>query len=828
MAKDNNDFFLGKAYDLEGGSMGEDRVYYDPDDLTTHAVITGMTGSGKTGLGVILLEEAALKGIPAIVIDPKGDLTNLLLHFPDLLPEDFQPWVDKDAARRENVTVEEAAQKAAALWKNGLASYGLGKSDLEALRDSAEFAVYTPGSDSGLPVSILASLSAPDIPWEGNREILRERISSTVTAILGLVGMRNIDPVQSKEHILLSNIFEEAWKKGRDLDMATLITHVQSPPFDKLGVFTLDQFYPEKDRFSLAMLLNNFLAAPSFHTWLEGQPLDVGQMLASKSGKPRHSVFYLAHLNDQERMFFVTLLYTAVESWMRTQKGSSGLRAMVYFDEIHGYMPPVSNPPSKNIILRMLKQARAFGVGLVLATQNPVDLDYKGLSNAGTWMIGRLQTEQDKSRLLDGLEGAAPGVDRRSYDRMISLLGKRVFLLHNVHESGAKTFHTRWALNYLPGPLTRAQIPAVNALAKAMERMAERAAAQEPRPQQQAESKSKSSLGRDVAPVLPGSVPVFYYPVNRGISDALQEVGSQIQGEVPRPQYFYRPELAGQARVVYLARKYNISEEATFTVRMDEMRRRGLVRWENYTTKPLDLGLLENDPLPEAAFDTLDNLSIVDARLLKDLESDFADWIYRTQSLKLRLNETLGVVAEPGMSDEAFRQMCEKAAQEKQEGEIEALKRKQKGQLDTLETRLSREESRLEGYKQQLGHRRVEELGKGVENVLGMFTGSRRSVSTSLTKRRMTSQAKANVDKSELEIKNIQRDIEDLKAQQQADLEKIEQKWAEALDHVVEEPVSAFKKDIFVEKFGLVWLPYYAFPKGEEWVTVPAFRWGEQ
>ena len=819
----NNDFFLGKAYDLDSGSMQEERIYYDPDDLTTHAVITGMTGSGKTGLGVIMLEEAALQGIPAIVVDPKGDLTNLVLHFPDLLPEDFQPWVDKDAARRDGISEEEAAQKAAALWKNGLASYGIDKSHIEALRDSAEFAVYTPGSDSGLPVSILASFSAPDIPWEGNREILRERISSTVTAVLGLVGIRNIDPVQAKEHILLSNIFEEAWKIGRDLDLETLITHVQSPPFDKMGVFTLDQFYPEKDRFSLAMLLNNFLAAPSFHIWLEGQPLDIGQMLSSKSGKPRHSIFYLAHLNDQERMFFVTLLYTAIESWMRTQKGSSGLRAMVYFDEIHGYLPPTMNPPSKNIILRMLKQARAFGVGLVLATQNPVDVDYKALSNAGTWLIGRLQTEQDKARLLDGLEGAAPGVDRRSYDRMISLLGKRVFLLHNVHDSGAKIFHTRWAMNYLTGPMTRAQIPALNALARAMERMTERTVPQEAAPKA---AETSSTLGRDVVPVLPGSVPVFYYPVNRGISDALQEAAGQLPGEAPRPRYLYRPELVGQARVVYLARKYNISEEATFTVRIDEMRRRGLVRWENYVVDPVDLDLLEDQPLPESAFDTLDNLSIVDARLLTELEGDFSDWIYRTQTLRLRMNEALGVVADPGITDEEFRRMCEQAAEEKIQAEIDALQRKQKGQLDTLETRLSREENRLESYKDQLGHRRVEELGKGVENVLGMFTSSRRTVSTSLTKRRMTSQAKANVDKSQLEIKNIQRDIEQLKAEQADDLARVNQKWADALDQVVEEPVSAFKKDIYIERFGLVWLPFYAFEKGDDWVTVPAFRWG--
>ncbi len=446
------------------------------------------------------MEEAALQGIPALVVDPKGDLTNLLLHFPDLLPSDFQPWVDQDAARRDGVTVEEAAEKAASLWKNGLASYGLSKPDLEALSDSVDFAVYTPGSDAGIPVSILASLSAPPIPWEGNKEILRERISSTVTAILGLVGLKDIDPVRAREHILLANIFEDAWKAGKDLDMATLIMHVQSPPFDKLGVFPLDQFYPEKDRFELAMLLNNFLAAPAFQTWMEGQPLDIEKFLYAPDGKPRHSIFYLAHLNDEERMFFITLLYTSIESWMRTQKGSSGLRVLTYFDEIAGYLPPVANPPSKNIILRMLKQARAFGVGLMLSTQNPVDLDYKALSNAGTWLVGKLQTDQDKERLLDGLEGAAPGMDRKAFDKMISLLDKRVFLLHNVHEDAPVVFHTRWAMNYLPGPLTRSQIPALNALVGATEddgtgKTQEKVASTK---------KAGSGLGQDVPPAHSG------------------------------------------------------------------------------------------------------------------------------------------------------------------------------------------------------------------------------------------------------------------------------------------------------------------------------------
>jgi predicted RNase H-like nuclease (RuvC/YqgF family) len=238
--------------------------------------------------------------------------------------------------------------------------------------------------------------------------------------------------------------------------------------------------------------------------------------------------------------------------------------------------------------------------------------------------------------------------------------------------------------------------------------------------------------------------------------------------------------------------------------------------------------MLEDRPLPEAAFDTLENLSIVDAKTLKELESDFTDWIYRTQTLRLRLNPALDVVADPGVSDEAFRRLCEQAAEDKKQAETDALTKKHKSQLDTLQDRLNREENRLDGYKQQLGHRRMEEVGKGVENVMGMLTGRHRTVSTSLTKRRMTSQAKANVEKSELEIKNITRDIEQLKADQNTELTKVQQKWADALGQVVEEPVSAFKKDIYIEKFGLIWLPYYAFEKGEDWVVVPAFRWGER
>ena len=819
MAGKSDKFYLGNFYDLQKSAMGEDRIIYDPDDLTTHAVITGMTGSGKTGLGVIVLEEAALQGIPAIVVDPKGDLTNLLLHFPDLLPEDFKPWVDEDAARRDGISIEEAASKAASLWKKGLASYGIGKPELEALRDSVEYAVYTPGSDSGLPVSILASFSAPDIPWEGNKEILRDKISSTVTAILGLIGIDNVDPVRAKEHILLSNIFEQAWQAHNDLDMATLITQVQSPPFDKLGVLPLEQFYPEKERFELAMLLNNFLAAPAFQTWMEGQPLDVGSLLFTPSGKPRHSVFYLAHLSDQERMFFVTLLYSAIEGWMRTQKGSGTLRALIYFDEIAGYLPPVSNPPSKTIIIRMLKQARAFGVGLILSTQNPIDFDYKALSNAGTWMIGKLQTDQDKARLLDGLEGAAPGVSRAEFDRKISLLDKRVFLLHNVHEDEPEVFHTRWAMNYLPGPLTRVQLPEINALVDAQTHRGSEVAKEV----DTETGEETAKLGQIMQPAVPGSISVNFLPVSKGLSKALDEVGESLGTDTNQPALLYRPALAGQARVAFLDRKHNISQEKLYAVRIEEMRRKGLVRWEDHQVDPIDLDDFTRSPLPNATFDSLDDLPVIDSKYIKSLNSDFVDWIYRTQTMVIRVNEALEVVAGPDVSEDEFEEICTKAVEKKKEEALDSIRDKYETKLDKIEDRLQDEIQDLEEDKAELSHRRMEEAGKGLENILGLIGGRRRSISTSLTKRRMTSKAKADLKATEQEIKELEEELADMEAELEDVLKEAGEEWENVTDQTIEVPVSPYKKNIFTEMFGLLWLPYYAFEKEGRWVTVPAF-----
>ncbi len=430
-------FYIGREYDLAAKKSGERLILYDSKDMVTHGVCVGMTGSGKTGLCIAILEEAAIDGIPAIIIDPKGDLPNMLLTFPQLRPEDFAPWINEDDARRKGLSPQDFAAKQADLWKNGLASWGESGDRIARLKQAADFVIYTPGSTAGIPISILKSFAAPPPALMEDNELLRDRITSTVTSLLGLVG-KDADPIKSKEHILISTILDNAWRQGIDLDLPALIQQIQTPPVTRIGVIDLDSFYPAKDRFELAMLINNLLAAPGFNAWLEGEALDIGQILYSPSGKPRMSIFSIAHLSDAERMFFVSLLLNQVLAWMRQQPGTTSLRAMVYMDEIFGYFPPVANPPSKQPLLTLLKQARAFGVGILLATQNPVDLDYKGLANCGTWLLGRLQTERDKARVLEGLEGAAATqgakFDRQAMEQTLAGLGNRVFLMNNVHD----------------------------------------------------------------------------------------------------------------------------------------------------------------------------------------------------------------------------------------------------------------------------------------------------------------------------------------------------------------------------------------------------------
>jgi len=844
-------FYLGRLWDaVQGKTLADQPILYDPADLTTHGVVTGMTGSGKTGLCVGLLEEAALQGIPAIMIDPKGDLTNLLLHFPNLAPQDFAPWIEAEAARRQGKTLDQLAFETAERWKSGLAEWGIQPERIAALQQAVRYTVYTPGSDAGVPVSILASLQVPNIPWEGNREVLRERISSTVTAILGLVGLTDIDPVRSREHILLSNIFEQAWSQGKSLELAELIMQTQTPPFTKLGVFPVDSFYPEKERFELAMLLNNFLASPAFQTWMEGQPLDIGALLFEKDGRPRHSIFYLAHLEESERMFFVTLLFSAVETWMRTQAGASGLRALLYFDEIVGYLPPISSPPSKAIMMRMLKQARAFGVGLLLATQNPVDVDYKALSNAGTWFIGKLQTEQDKQRLLDGLSSASGSLDRAEYDRLISGLNKRVFLMHNVHSQAPLLFQTRWAMNYLAGPLTRAQIPALNRLAGEPAHMDAAAgeppsaqiprsapavpaavedfqpvmlpAEEKPAPQPAVRPPLESSTTR---PAVPSGVAEYFLSNNQSLNAALQGANLLLPPDAKNLGLIYRPALLAQAQVRYLARQYNVDFVQRRAVLLTNPDRRGMVRWDDFPYQAMDPNSLDQEPAQfgQPRFAALE-APLSNGKLVASLEKDFLDWIYRTSAVRLRANSTLKIYSAPDSSTADFRERTSQAARQAADAEIAKVTQAYEKKVAALSDKMNREHRELQQDEEELSQRKMEELGTHAENIFSMFSKSRRRVSTSLTKHRLTQEAKADVEESRQALAAFQAQLAELQAGMTREIQETNDRWAQVATETREITLNPQKKDVFVELFGVVWLPYYALQTQEKFIELPGFK----
>ena len=846
----DSNFYLGRAYDPSKQTITDEQVDYDPADLTTHAVVTGMTGSGKTGLCITLLEEAALKGIPAIIIDPKGDLTNLLLHFPDLAPQDFQPWIDSDLARRAKKTEEQVATEAATAWRNGLNDWDITPERVLALKNAAQFAIYTPGSDAGIPVSVLSTLTAPDLSWKENREILRERISSTVTALLGLVGYDDIDPIRSREHILLSNIFENAWSQNKDVELTELILQTQNPPFDKLGAFPVDSFFPAKDRKELAMVLNNILASTAFESWREGQSLDIASMLYTEDGRPRHSIFYLAHLSDAERMFFVTLLLSAVETWMRMQKGSNSLRALLYMDEIFGYLPPTHNPSSKQPLLRMLKQARAFGLGLLLATQNPVDVDYKALSNAGTWFIGKLQTEQDKNRLLDGLESAMGGVSRGEFDKLISTLGKRVFVLHNIHAQKPQLFQTRWTMNFLAGPLTRTQIPDLNKLVNADTALPPSGTIQaKPKPASVSQTVSSTdeesspsfmatptinrksqtinqkpeTAGSQTKPSLPAGIKEYFLPQNYSLPEAYKAAQKTMPAEAMIEGVVYRPTLVASAQVRVIDRKLGVESDLLRAALVDTLEKRGSVRWDDYNFSGHVLENTDATPVPSARFGSVD-VPLNDSKLMTALQKDFADWVLRTSSVKARANTALKVFAGPDVSKAEFMRACATAASDARDKELAKQTTSIDRQIKTLEDKLAREERELQMDQNELAGRKREENSNLLEigaSVLGV--GRRKSVTSQFAKNRLTSKAKADVEESIDAIAQYKQQITDLQKQREETVAQVNSKWGDVVNDITEVTVNPKKTDIFVKLFGVAWMPYYSVQTGGTTIELPAF-----
>lgn len=781
-------FYLGRPYDLAQKKAKEGLLLYDSKDLVTHAVCVGMTGSGKTGLCIALLEEAAIDAIPAIIIDPKGDLSNLLLTFPNLSPADFAPWTNEG---------EDAAQKAQ-LWKDGLASWGEDADRIKRLREAAEFRIYTPGSNAGIPVSILKSFDAPSESVREDIELLAERINTTATSLLGLIGV-TADPLRSREHILISNILQQEWSNGRNLDIAALIQQIQTPPMTKIGVMDLDSFFPAADRLDLAMALNHLLASPSFASWMEGEPLDVQQLLYTSAGKPRLSIFSIAHLGDAERMFFVSLLLNQVLGWMRAQSGTTSLRAILYMDEIFGYFPPVANPPSKLPLLTLLKQGRAFGLGVVLATQNPVDLDYKGLANTGTWFIGRLQTERDKARVLEGLEGIAAGTgqkfDKQEMEQVLAGLTNRIFLLNNAHDDAPEVFETRWAMSYLRGPLTRTQIKTL------MDPLKSNAAPPAPTiPSSPAPVVAVSAPPAQQRRVLSADITQYYIPVRSS--------GGTLS---------YQPMLLGAAEIHYSKSKtIEVTQQVTLLTAIND----GPIdlNWDDATTIDLPLEDLESDSQPNAQFAEVP-AKASKVKTYATWRKDFGAWLYRNQRLELFESPSLDIASNPGESERDFRVRLQQLAREQRDQAVEKLRQKYAGKFAQLEERKRRAEQAVAREAEQAKDQRYQTaisfgatllssfMGRKSGSVLGRATTAARGVSR-------TMRQSDDVDRAEENVAAVSQRLADLEADFKTEADTIERSFdptTEQLDTVSLKPTKA---NINVKLLTLVWAPYWLDAQG--------------
>ena len=807
-------FYLGKPYDVEAKALKDGYVLYDSKDLTTHAVCVGMTGSGKTGLCVGVIEEAALDGVPSIVIDPKGDLADLMLTFPALRPEDFRPWINEDDAAKAGASPDDYAKSQAEMWAKGLSDWGQDGARIQRLRDAADFAIYTPGSDAGLPVSVLGSFAPP--ADRSDAEAVGDQIGAIATGLLALLGI-DADPIKSREHILLSSILGAAWANGQALDIAALIAQIQQPPFAKIGVLDLDSFYPQKDRFELALALNNLLAAPGFQLWMQGVPLDIGQLLRSDAGKPRVAIFSIAHLSDAERMFFVTLLLNAVLAWMRGQSGTTSLRALLYMDEIFGYFPPTAEPPSKKPLLTLLKQARAFGLGVVLATQNPVDLDYKGLSNAGTWLIGRLQTDQDKQRVLDGLEGASGqgGLDRAQLEKLISALGNRVFLLNNVHENAPEVFQTRWTMSYLRGPLSRPQIAALMTPLKA--------ALPAPAPAAPAAAAAAPAGTAAAAPAAAAPAPVSAAATPPAVPSGISPAYLPLRGAAPAGgSLAYLPMLLGGARVRLLDTKNQVDEMIENTRLAAFADGPVPVDWAGASDVAIAVADLESAPREGAAFHELP-AAAREAKGYARWSKDYADWLYQTQTVTLLRSNAQKLVSHNGESEADFRARLAQGAREGRDSKADALRAKYDAKVAALQQKLHTAQQAVDREENQ-------ERGAGLQtavsmagSILGGFLGrksvSAGSITTVARGAGRVAQQHDDVKRAEENVTRLQAQLTELEASFAQDAAGMGADGAatEQLDSVLIRPKKA---DIDVTLVTLAFAPHWQDAGG---TLTPAF-----
>ena len=826
-----NHLYLGRRVDAQNRVTTEP-LTYPLDHLTTHALLLGATGSGKTGLGLVLVEEALSRGVPALLLDVKGDLSNLLLTFPELTAPSFAPWIDRDAARRRGGTPHEAAQAVAARWREGLDRWGLSADDIADLRERVDLHLVTPGLQAGRPVNILARFQA--VPTDDPDEAAL-RAQGLTSALLGLAGI-DADPIRSREHILLTTLIRQRWDEGQALDLPTLIRRVQHPPMEQVGVFDLESFYPEDDRFDLALTLNNLIAAPGFARWRRGAPLDVDRFLEAPEGRPRATILYLAHLPESERQFFVTLFLEEMRAWVRRQSGTSALRALLFFDEVYGYLPPHPyNPPTKRPLMALVKQGRAAGLGVMLSTQNPADLDYKSLGNIGTWFIGTLRTDRDKARVLEGIEGSLRASATRvgDIDDAIGRLQPRVFVMHDANARHLAFLRSRWALSYLRGPMTtqevRSLLPAGDASSRAIATASRRSSQRDavrpstpyaPTPAVQSPAVSLPA----VPPAVDPGVPQAFLPPTATATWAFRQRGLPSD-VIAGARLIYRPSLLGigSTRVYNDRAGVSVTDEQVW--RVDAADEAWNLRWDQGRMIALQMDDLLPEPPGEGAYAPLPR-ALARPAAYRDWERELKTQIYHQSEIRVWGCSPLNLYSEPNETKGAFLQRCRQALESGKQDDLAEAWQTYQRKVARIEKRIRREELELDKDEQELQERKREELLSGAESVLSLFSRrrrSRRALSQTSRQRRYVKNARADVEESVEMLRIHEQELAQLEEDWRLTRAQIERKWDGTLDEIREIVVRARQRDIDIRFCGIGWFPFWEVAFEGERLSLAAY-----
>jgi DNA helicase HerA-like ATPase len=787
-----------KALYLGRDAATQERVELSPDLFTTHGVLLGMTGSGKTGLALGLLEEMVEAGIPVIAIDPKGDLPNLALLFPEFSTADFSAWTDPAEAQRAGVALDVLAAEKAQKWKSGLSDWGLNALNVARLKTKLDLRILTPGSSVGRPVNLLGDFQPPG-GGDLDPEVRADLAGGIISGLLSLVE-KDVDPLRDPRHVLLVAILCFTWDKGAPLSLEDLITHLVDPPFPKVGVFPVDRFLSPDDRMKLALQLNNLVASPGFAAWKQGESLDIGALMTSADGRTPVNLFYLSHLDEKERQFFVGRLMNQVLSWSRTLTGSASLRALVYFDEVAGYLPPYpASPASKAPILTMLKQSRAVGVGLCLATQNPVDLDYKALSNIGTWMIGRLQTQQDRERVRDGLISASGGLSSAQLDDEFSKLQARSFLLRTPSSERPCVLQTRWAMSYLRGPITLQELKNLPQSGSAPGNVATTGTVA-------SVEKPTGAAERATPPPVPKGFgqsfidPRYVFGTHHGGAFEPHKQASRADGTV-----LFEPALRATLKLQFSESKesfvwHQVHHYVAFPLR-DTRDATKL-----FVSVPLETEHLLTQPPSDGRFTGLPD-AFDQTEELAEAQKALVDHLYRNLTATRYINKEVQLYSRPEETQDQFLARCHEAAENLEDQAAVKLRLKLQAKIDRVEQQMAKTKDRVERLSQSATGKKIEGLWNAGEMLLSMFSKRKKSFSTVLNKSRQAAEASTKSTQAEGELERLQQDILALQQEMEIALGDLDAEFAAKAGAVESTEIRLARKDIVVDIFEVLWVP---------------------